>query len=374
DLSPVEEARGYERVLARGVAGGQSGLARKIGRSQGHISKRLALLELPDDALVAIEAGKLSVADAARLVPLAAWPERVRAVLASVQRYPGTSVSSEARRQLNEAEEAARLAAQVEALRAGGVPEVPADTAFSGESGPCPLGWLGISEEDHAGQPCHAWRLSHRGLTLVCTSPAAHKSTEEPEDGDQPVPAGAAAMEEPPWRTEQRKRQAEQEAARARKDAAGTRRLAFAAGLVRQAESCVPAFAARMWLLGAGSESLPRLSIVAQVLGHVGHVGVPSADQTERPGDEEPPAAIVEAMFGSDSQRAAERVLYATALVVGESIATGWLDTDEDMAAAGLYLEHLRETGFGFSEDEDELVAKLAEEAAKRAGEEAVNA
>ena len=106
DLSPIEEARGYERVLARGVPGGQSGLARKIGRSQGHISKRLALLELPEEALVAVEAGKLSVADAARLVPLAAWPERIGAVLASVQRYPGMSVASEARRQLNEAEEA----------------------------------------------------------------------------------------------------------------------------------------------------------------------------------------------------------------------------------------------------------------------------
>jgi hypothetical protein len=81
-------------------------------------------------------------------------------------------------------------------------------------------------------------------------------------------------------------------------------------------------------------------------------------------------------MFGSDSQRAAERVLYAIALVAGESIATGWLDTDEDMAAARLYLEHLQKAGFVFCEDEDELVAKLTEKEleAEGAGEEAVNA
>lgn len=369
DLSPIEEARGYERVLTRGVPGGQSGLARKIGRSQGHISKRLALLELSEEALVAVEAGKLSVADAARLVPLAAWPERIGAVLASVQRYPGMSVASEARRQLNEAEEAERLAARVEALRAGGVPEVAGNVGFSEQSGPCPLGWLGISEEEHAGLPCHAWRISHRGLTTVCTDPGAHRSDDDQED----QPAGVVVMAEPSWRIEQRRRQAEHEAASARKEASGARRLAFAAELVRRSESCAPTFSARMWLLGAGSESLPRLATVAQVLGRESTVAAIGDDDSVPEHDS---AVIVESMFGSDSQRAAERVLYATALVAGESIATGWLDTDEDMAAARLYLEHLQEAGFVFCEDEDELVAKLTEKelGAEGAGEEAVNA
>jgi ParB family chromosome partitioning protein len=369
DLSPVEEARGYQRVLARGGVGGQSGLARKIGRSQGHISKRLMLLSLPNEALSAIEAGTLTVADASRLVPLAAWPERVSAVLATAQRYPGASIASEARRQQQEAEQAAQLAAQVDQLRAAGVPEVAEGIALSESNGPCPLGWLGITDDQHAGLPCHAWRVGHRGLVMLCTDPATHGGGED-EEGQPP---SVITVAEPSWVAEQRRRQAAREAERARRDASSARRLAFAVELVRRSEDCAPGFSARMWLLGAGGDSQLPLATIARVLGQEGTDA--GAEDDRAVGDT---AVIVESLFGSDSLRHAERVLYATALAVGEGIATGWLDTDEDMAATRLYLAHLSAAGFAFSEDEDEIAAKIAEqelEAVTTAvGEEAANA
>lgn len=69
DLSPVEEARAFRRLIDLGVS--QRKLTAKVGRSQGHISKRLTLLtKLPDWALDDIHAGKLTVTDGLELAKL----------------------------------------------------------------------------------------------------------------------------------------------------------------------------------------------------------------------------------------------------------------------------------------------------------------
>ncbi len=44
-LRPIEEARAYERLIKLGHR--QTDIAERVGRSQGHVSRRLALLELP---------------------------------------------------------------------------------------------------------------------------------------------------------------------------------------------------------------------------------------------------------------------------------------------------------------------------------------
>lgn len=49
-LGPVDEARGYQRLIAEhGLTQRQA--ARMVGKSQGHVSKRLALLDLDEDVL-----------------------------------------------------------------------------------------------------------------------------------------------------------------------------------------------------------------------------------------------------------------------------------------------------------------------------------
>ena len=52
-----------------------------MSRSQSHISKRLRLLELPEEARAAVDAGRISVGDAVELVKLAEQPQRVAEVL-----------------------------------------------------------------------------------------------------------------------------------------------------------------------------------------------------------------------------------------------------------------------------------------------------
>ena len=59
DLNPVEEARACE-ALVRDLGLSKQELARRVGRSRPALSNLIRLLELPDEALEMIEAGKLS--------------------------------------------------------------------------------------------------------------------------------------------------------------------------------------------------------------------------------------------------------------------------------------------------------------------------
>lgn len=67
-LSPVEEALGYARLRDRGMS--QREIARTVGISQGQVSKRLALMELPEEVREAVAAGSLPVVDGLRLLEL----------------------------------------------------------------------------------------------------------------------------------------------------------------------------------------------------------------------------------------------------------------------------------------------------------------
>lgn len=66
DLGPIEEARGFE-LLTRGGKSGPAKytvdeIAARLGKSVSRVYRALALLELPKDALAAIEGGKLTPA------------------------------------------------------------------------------------------------------------------------------------------------------------------------------------------------------------------------------------------------------------------------------------------------------------------------
>lgn len=57
-LTAVEDARVYERLIAQGMT--QAKIAAEMGRSQGHIARRLALLRLPGEVLGLIQSGSLA--------------------------------------------------------------------------------------------------------------------------------------------------------------------------------------------------------------------------------------------------------------------------------------------------------------------------
>lgn len=80
DLNPIEEARGYFR-LVRDQGWSQTDIAARIGKSKAHVSKRLLLLTLPTEALKLIEKGDLSIEAALQLAKLAEAPELILALI-----------------------------------------------------------------------------------------------------------------------------------------------------------------------------------------------------------------------------------------------------------------------------------------------------
>jgi ParB/RepB/Spo0J family partition protein len=67
NLSPIEEALAYERFKEQGQ--NQAAIARRVGRSQSHVSMLLRLLKLPPKVRAAVHEGKLSYATALRPRP-----------------------------------------------------------------------------------------------------------------------------------------------------------------------------------------------------------------------------------------------------------------------------------------------------------------
>lgn len=67
DLNPVEEAQGYESLMAE-FDYTQSDLAKVIGKSRSHIANTLRLLKLPADVKVFLEDGRLTAGHARALV------------------------------------------------------------------------------------------------------------------------------------------------------------------------------------------------------------------------------------------------------------------------------------------------------------------
>ncbi len=67
DLSPIEEARGYRRLLDE-FRNTQEQLAETIGKSRSHVTNMLRLLELPAPVQALVEQGKLDMGHARALI------------------------------------------------------------------------------------------------------------------------------------------------------------------------------------------------------------------------------------------------------------------------------------------------------------------
>jgi ParB family chromosome partitioning protein len=69
-MSPVEEARAFKEYVNTFGWGSESDLARRIGKSQEYISKRIRLLSLPESLQKDVVEGRMSVSTAEELLPL----------------------------------------------------------------------------------------------------------------------------------------------------------------------------------------------------------------------------------------------------------------------------------------------------------------
>ncbi len=183
-LAPLDEARGYAELVKLGMS--QREIAAQVGCSQGHVSKRVGLLDLPAPVQAKVGEGSLTLEAAALLARLADHPDKL------AKAAQGASVSQIAR-DVESAEadiafeaKRAELVAIAEGKKCAIVDE-PRD-AWSARKFKTLAKWnhadaeLNIDVRKHEAEPCHAVMIpKHRNYynskptaTSVCTDPARH--------------------------------------------------------------------------------------------------------------------------------------------------------------------------------------------------------
>jgi ParB/RepB/Spo0J family partition protein len=185
DLDPIDEAHAMRKLLDLGYS--QARLAERLGRNQSNISKRLALLKLPEDVQakvgvdqhypvgVAVELAKLTA-------DKAAFTRARNKIESGNYGDPLNVVSAE----LEKVRQARAVAKRRSELEAAGVTVVdwPPNGYWYDSDGRTdrPLagrGYYGdmlrVDRDLHVGRPCHGIALSPHGTEiLVCTDPASH--------------------------------------------------------------------------------------------------------------------------------------------------------------------------------------------------------
>ncbi|HET7486863.1 MAG TPA: ParB/RepB/Spo0J family partition protein [Acidimicrobiales bacterium] len=242
DLTPLEEAAAYAALAELGLS--QRALAKRVSRSQPHISRRLALLKLPEVARAAVDAGGISVEQAVVLA-------RIDAGEIDKLFRRGLPTPYLIQDAVNKQDRAERTAEATRQLRKTGITVLDAPPGPAWKhclDGPDGYGHLKLTPEDHAGEPCHvAWLDWAAKPTFGCSTPERHDPEGESDlkrrvVDDQEYEEEAAEDETPEEATAREERKAAYEAERAEKDERRARRQsaidarqAFVAALVAKA-------------------------------------------------------------------------------------------------------------------------------------------
>lgn len=190
NLSPLEEARAYEQLGELGLS--QRQIAADVGKSQGHISKRLMLLKIPKAAAAALDSGGITFDEATELAKLADDPKRAEhAWKQRGQHYGGLKHAVKAELEAKERDD--RVSRHEQELAAKGIRTLrfTRDRYGSSQISQMPKGAiairkgggydaLNIDPANHADEPCHAIALKTSNwnpdvdLIPVCTDRSRH--------------------------------------------------------------------------------------------------------------------------------------------------------------------------------------------------------
>lgn len=250
DISPVEEARGYHRLVELDTS--IADIADRMGRSQKHIKARIGLLQLPAPVLDEVHTGRMTLACAeasTRFVDDDAAAADLADTVAS-GRWSNEGLVNQIENRARDRARKAELTAALDQLDADGLRRWKptgywhAPSALRSLSDPHPVEVLGFTTAQatkHRGEPCHAvyvepcqdWdsgiqAYRHRiEITPMCLNPR-HHTTSLPEADRSSLQMKPdhyegllAAEADDKGRAAQRgKAAAEAEAARAARDAA----------------------------------------------------------------------------------------------------------------------------------------------------------
>jgi ParB/RepB/Spo0J family partition protein len=229
DLTALEEAGAFKTLTTMGLS--QRDIATRIGRSQAHVSRRLALLELPEEAAKALDTGSITLDDAVEITKLADHPKALKEAVGQIAKNPRW-VKDTVASQLRKIEEEKKREAAKQNLRAAGVPRLK----LQGGPWSLPAGFkwlqgnhyggswnsLPFTTEEHQGETCHAGYVDQLGrIAYLCSSIQRHEPNGESELKIPPPPEDPEAAAREAAQAEAKRRQQE------RADA-GEARAAFA--------------------------------------------------------------------------------------------------------------------------------------------------
>jgi ParB family chromosome partitioning protein len=351
DLSPMELAGGIGDLVKLGKS--QREIGALLGFSQPVISKRLALLKLPEVARAAVDSGGITLEDG---IGLAKLDEKTVAGLFKSGRPAHYEIDQALRRQEGE-EKRAKVIAR---LQKDGVTVTKKQPGWNREHAPCRLHSIDLNEKAHKTEPCHAVHVDAYGYeTACCTEPTRHPETTEDEDEKEVFVQGKgwtpiteltdkerSALEKEKAAEQAAKfRRAQREADKSRRDAWIKRRLTdYALLAARPSEQHEVIALAAMFLLRANTNA-------GRIADRLSYDGKKSASYTQR----------VDWVRGQTGDKTATqlRVLYAMALDAAEErMPSAWYDPvdGERRASDRFYLQHLEAHGYALSGTERELL------------------
>jgi len=192
DLSPLEEAVGFQRLAAMNLT--QRQIATRVGCSQAHVSKRIGLLSLPTSVQVDVAAGKVTSEEAAELAKLKD-PKLIEQIAKSASsnqsgQYVNTAAVSQAvKREVEKAARDKKQAAEVKRLEKEGHRAVALAGDTYGHYVRAPEGMASVSADPfrndevqcdpkkHAKLDCHVFGVKpDGGLVPLCSEPKNHPS------------------------------------------------------------------------------------------------------------------------------------------------------------------------------------------------------
>ena len=175
DLDPIDEARGFAMLVEAGWSQGK--VSRSVGRSKGHVSKRLRLLALPAEVQEKVRAGDITVDHAYQISRLAdrnVGPKK----LTSLATKPVHATETV----LKEAESRDELEARVSEIRAEGYKAAIVSRYWSDPDHTALSQLWDLDPDAHTAEPCHVIVLSRDwpGSPIVERPSCRDRSRHEP--------------------------------------------------------------------------------------------------------------------------------------------------------------------------------------------------
>jgi ParB family chromosome partitioning protein len=208
NLSPIEEARGYQQLLDLGYTPAR--IAKQTGRNAKTVKLRLGLNKLSDKASEKVHAGQITLEQAEVLASFAKNPK----AYAELEKSIGTSNFAFKVQQVKEKQARdAKRSKLADDLDKAGVTRIKQPAGFPWTSTEKPLHDLRIEPADHVACPGHAAFVSDDqwspvAVKYVCTDPVANGHVEAPGGDVDTAGIAAASRAEYAQNEAERERQA----------------------------------------------------------------------------------------------------------------------------------------------------------------------